>query len=349
MISFFANLFGYVLNFLYGFVGNYGWAIILFSVIVKIIMLPISINQQKTMKKSQKINDEMKQIQFKYKNDPEKLNQEVMALYKREKLSPFSGCFSAIVQIILLFAVFYLVRSPLTYMKKVDSEVINKMEAVVQEQGNASNYKEIAVINYMNKLEGESTVSVSEEEKNGENQESENGENSENENTQNNENTQSQEQTNSEENTETEEKDTFNINDYKDQAYINMEFLGLDLSKVPTEDLGDLKVLIIPALYVISSFISIKLSTNTTNKKKKDEKLIGDGKETKVEEEYDAMEQANKSMSWFMPLMSISIACIAPLGLALYWLVNNILMIFERLFLNKFFKDEKEEAKKENA
>ena len=342
MISFFANLFGYVLNFLYEFVGNYGLAIILFSVLVKIVMLPISINQQKTMKKSQKINDEMKQIQFKYKNAPEKLNQEVMALYKREKLSPFSGCFSAIVQIILLFAVFYLVRSPLTYMKKVDSGVIEKLESVVQEQGNSSNYKEIAVINYMNKLENGN--SQSEEQQNNENnqdQEQQNNENQENESSEN------QEQTNNEENsenTETEEKETFNINDYKDQAYINMEFLGLDLSKVPTEDLGDLKVLIIPALYVISSFISIKLSTNTT-KKKKDEKLIGDGKETKAEEEYDAMEQANKSMSWFMPLMSISIACIAPLGLALYWLVNNILMIFERIFLNKFFKDEKEEAK----
>lgn len=331
MISFFANLFGYVLNFLYEFVGNYGLAIILFSVLVKIVMLPISINQQKTMKKSQKINDEMKQIQFKYKNDPEKLNQEVMALYKREKLSPFSGCFSAIVQIILLFAVFYLVRSPLTYMKKVDSGVIEKLESVVQEQGNSSNYKEIAVINYMNKLENENNQS--EEQQNNENQENENSENQEQ--TQNEENS---------ENTATEEKEKFNINDYKDQAYINMEFLGLDLSKVPTEDLGDLKVLIIPALYVISSFISIKLSTNTT-KKKKDDKLIGDGKETKVEEEYDAMEQANKSMSWFMPLMSISIACIAPLGLALYWLVNNILMIFERIFLNKCFKDEKEEAK----
>ena len=336
MISFFANLFGYVLNFLYEFVGNYGWAIILFSVLVKILMLPISINQQKTMKKSQKINDEMKQIQFKYKNDPEKLNQEVMALYKREKLSPFSGCFSAIVQIILLFAVFYLVRSPLTYMKKVDSGVIEKLESVVQEQGSSSNYKEIAVINYMNKLENENENNQSEEQQNNRNNQAEEQQNSEN-----------QEQTSNEENsknTETEEKETFNINDYKDQAYINMEFLGLDLSKVPTEDLGDLKVLIIPALYVISSFISIKLSTNTT-KKKKDEKLIGDGKETKVEEEYDAMEQANKSMSWFMPLMSISIACIAPLGLALYWLINNILMIFERIFLNKFFKDEKEEAK----
>ena len=334
MISFFANLFGYVLNFLYEFVGNYGWAIILFSLLVKILMLPISINQQKTMKKSQKINDEMKQIQFKYKNDPEKMNQEVMALYKREKLSPFSGCFSAIVQIILLFAVFYLVRSPLTYMKKVDSGVIEKLESVVQEQGSSSNYKEIAVINYMNKLENE-------------NNQLEEQQNSENNQTQEQPNNENQEQTSNEENsknTETEEKETFNINDYKDQAYINMEFLGLDLSKVPTEDLGDLKVLIIPALYVISSFISIKLSTNTT-KKKKDEKLIGDGKETKVEEEYDAMEQANKSMSWFMPLMSISIACLAPLGLALYWLINNILMIFERIFLNKFFKDEKEEAK----
>ena len=345
MISFFANLFGYVLNFLYEFVGNYGWAIILFSVLVKILMLPISINQQKTMKKSQKINDEMKQIQFKYKNDPEKMNQEVMALYKREKLSPFSGCFSAIVQIILLFAVFYLVRSPLTYMKKVDSGVIEKLESVVQEQGSSGNYKEIAVINYMNKLENENNQS--EEQQNNGNNQAEEQQNSENNQTQEQPNNENQEQTSNEENnknTETEEKETFNINDYKDQAYINMEFLGLDLSKVPTEDLGDLKVLIIPALYVISSFISIKLSTNTT-KKKKDEKLIGDGKETKVEEEYDAMEQANKSMSWFMPLMSISIACIAPLGLALYWLINNILMIFERIFLNKFFKDEKEEAK----
>lgn len=338
MISFFANLFGYVLNFLYGFVGNYGWAIILFSVIVKIIMLPISINQQKTMKKSQKINDEMKQIQFKYKNDPEKLNQEVMALYKREKLSPFSGCFSAIVQIILLFAVFYLVRSPLTYMKKVDSEVINKMEAVVQEQGNASNYKEIAVINYMNKLEGESADSVSEEEKNGENQESENGENSENENTQNNENTQSQEQTNSEGNTETEEKDTFNINDYKDQAYINMEFLGLDLSNVPTQDMSNPTVFIIPILYVISSFISIRMTSNMNQEK---------NKENKDTSELDAVANANKTMMWFMPIMSISIALIAPLGLALYWLVNNILMIGERLLLNRFLdaKGEKENAK----
>ena len=89
MIAFFANLFGYVLNFLYEIVGNFGIAIILFSILVKIIMIPISIKQQKTMEKSQRLNNEMKNLQFKYKNDPEKFNQEMMDLYKREKMSPF--------------------------------------------------------------------------------------------------------------------------------------------------------------------------------------------------------------------------------------------------------------------
>ena len=163
MIAFFANLFGYVLNFLYKIVGNFGIAIILFSILVKVIMIPISIKQQKTMKKSQKINDEMKQLQFKYKNDPEKFNQEMMALYKREKMSPFSGCLSAIIQILLLFAVFYLVRSPLTYMKKIDTGVIEKLETVVQDSGAASNYKEIAVINYISKIKNNENSNVNDE------------------------------------------------------------------------------------------------------------------------------------------------------------------------------------------
>lgn len=324
MIAFFANMFGYVLNFLYEIVGNYGLAIILFSVLVKALMLPISIKQQKTMKKSQKLNEEMKQLQFKYKNDPEKLNQEVISLYKREKMSPFSGCFSAIIQIVLLFSVFFLVRSPLTYMRKIDTEVIKQAETVVQQNGSTSNYKEIAVISFVNNLKN--GISVNKEPSNS----SENNEIVE------------------EQKSETEEqtqKSDFNIEDYIDALYVNMEFIGLDLSKVPTEDLKDIKVLVIPVLYVISSFVSIKLATpKGANKKETSKKMIGDGTEQEKAPEYDPMAEANKSMTWFMPIMSISIACIAPLGLALYWLVNNILMISERIVLNKFLKEEKEEA-----
>lgn len=345
MIAFFANLFGYVLNFLYEFVGNYGLAIILFSVIVKIIMLPISIKQQKTLKKNEKIQQEMKQIQFKYKNDPEKMNQEVMDLYKRENLSPFSGCLSSIVQIILLLAVFYLVSSPLTYMKKVDTEIIDKSKAIVLQEGEENRYQEISVIQYAKKLESQSSVSKeqtnNEENINEINQNEVQSEmvNEENQNEVISEN-------NQKENTEeTVNKDNEYIFNHLDELTLNMDFLGVDLSKVPTQDLTDLKVLIIPILYVLSSFISIKLTNSMQDKKKKqkEKNLISDGKPK--EEEYDAMAEANKTMSWMMPIMSISIACIAPLGLALYWLTNNILMIAERIILNKV--EEKEGAKED--
>jgi len=305
MLAFFANIFGYVLKMLYSVVGNYGWAIILFSIIVKVLMLPISIKQQKTMKKNEKIQGDLKQLQFKYKNDPEKLNQEMMALYKREGMSPFSGCLSSIIQIILLFSVFLLVRQPLTYMVKMDQDVISKIGQIVSSQdSNTKNaYQEIAIIQYVSNLKD---TSLAEENKKSEDEQ-------------------------------------FDIKPYIDQVSLNMNFFGIDLSQVPTKNPTDIKVLIIPILYVISSFISIKISMSTTKKKKEQEKkLITDG--TEQEEKYNPSEDMNKTMVWMMPIMSVTIAIIAPLGLALYWLMNNILMIIERLVLNKYLKNE-EEAK----
>ena len=82
MFEFFASLFGYILAFLYDLINNYGLAIILFTVIIKIVLLPLSIKQQRTLKKSTQLQEKMKVIQFKYKNNPEKMNQEMMELYK---------------------------------------------------------------------------------------------------------------------------------------------------------------------------------------------------------------------------------------------------------------------------
>ena len=128
MFSFFANIFGYILNFLYNLVNNYGLAIILFTVIIKLAMLPLSIKQQKSLKKNTKIQKEMQIIQFKYKNDPEKMNQAVMKLYKDNNVSPFSGCLGSILQLILLLSVFYMVASPLTYMEKVPADSIKTIK-----------------------------------------------------------------------------------------------------------------------------------------------------------------------------------------------------------------------------
>ena len=69
----------------------------------------------------------------------------------------------------------------------------------------------------------------------------------------------------------------------------------------------------------------------------KDEKSL-----TKTEEEFDPMAQMNKNMNMMFPIMYLSVALIAPLGLALYWLMNSLLMIVEKLALNKLLKDEEE-------
>ena len=297
MIAFFANIFGYLLNFLYNVVGNYGVAIILFSLIVKALMIPLSIKQQKTVKKNEKIQAEMKQIQFKYKNDPEKLNQETIALYKRENMSPFGGCFSAIIQIVLLFAVFYLVRSPLTHMKKIDAETIGQYQTIIQKAGLSQNtaYPEIEIIREIDNIKELKNKEDLEEEKQ----------------------------------TALENIDENELN----EVDINMSFFGLDLSKVPTQSAGDWTVYIIPVLYVLSSVLSMKLTNQMQNTNKSDEEK---------NEMDEAMAQANKSMSLMMPIMSVSIALIAPLGLALYWLINNILMLVEKLVLSKVIKNEEE-------
>lgn len=296
MFEFFANLFGYLLQFLYGLVNNYGIAIILFTVIIKLILLPLSIKQQKTMKKSSELQEKMKVIQFKYKSDPEKMNQEMMSLYKSENMSPFSGCLTAIVQLLLLLSIFYLVRSPLTFMEKIPTENINHYVQQLQENGKTVSqvYPEIDLIREHQFLK---------------------------------------------------EKNPEDAN--VDKLNIQMNFLGLDLSKIPQQNMTDYTVYIIPALYILSSFISIRMTTAMQLKnanKQKEEKAIIDGttgKELIPQEEnneMDAVMQTNKMMSWMMPIMSISIAFIAPLGLALYWLISNILMIVERLILNKVVK-----------
>ena len=274
MFKFFANIFGYVLNFIYGIVSNYGIAIILFTILLKLIMLPISIKQQKTMKKSTKIQKQVKEIQNKYKNDPTRMNQEVMELYKKENMSPFSGCLSSILQIILVISMFYLVSRPLTYMKHVEPDLIQKYTQELQETEGNTSYQEIGIIR---------TKSAQDE-----------------------------------------------------RVNINMNFLGLNLSSVPTQNYTDWKVFIIPVLYVFTSFVSTRMTSNINKNKKKEESEQETKELTKKEEEdnIDMMEEMNKNMMIMMPLMTVSIALIAPLGLALYWLINNLFMIGERFILN---------------
>ena len=82
--------------------------------------------------------------------------------------------------------------------------------------------------------------------------------------------------------------------------------------------------------------------TNPTKKEEKTEENKDEKALAKPEDEFDPMAQMNKNMNMMFPVMYLAVALIAPLGLALYWLMNSLLMIIERLALNKLLKDEEE-------
>lgn len=324
LLAFLAKLFGYLLNFIYVHVNNYGLAIILFTVAVQIILLPFFIKQQKTLIKNSRIQGKLAELREKYKNDQVRLGQETMDLYKREKMSPFSGCLGSILQIIIFISIFYLVRQPLTYMEKRSPEEINSYREKYEISENSA-YKEIDIIREAN-------------------------------------------------------------NRGDNEININMMFLGVDLSNIPSRNWTNWTVYIIPGLYVVSSIISMKITQAQSGLNKKDKKknnssdvidvteeskelneeiknakidenigeipenneeksLVRIKKKKKKEEEEDEEDMTaamSKQMSIMMPVMAVSIALVAPLGLALYWLVNNIIQTLQRVILSKIYKKEEE-------
>jgi len=102
------------LNFLlqafYRFSGSYGIAIILLTLLVRLVLLPLTVKQTRSMVAMQKIQPEIRKLQEKYKDDKEKLSQEMMKFYKEHKINPFGGCFPLLLQMPIFFALFTVLR-----------------------------------------------------------------------------------------------------------------------------------------------------------------------------------------------------------------------------------------------
>jgi YidC/Oxa1 family membrane protein insertase len=112
----FFEIFSVALTGLYAFVHNYGLAIILLTVIVRLILLPLSVKQIKSMREMQKIQPEVKKLQAKYKGDRQKLNEEMMKLYKVHGVNPFGGCLPLVAQLPVFIGLFRVLRTPLNYL-----------------------------------------------------------------------------------------------------------------------------------------------------------------------------------------------------------------------------------------
>lgn len=129
---------GWVLKLMYILVNNYGVAILLFTIVVKAILMPLTVKQQKSMLKTQKLQPLLMDLQKKYENDKEKLNQETMKLYQKYQVNPMSGCLPMLIQFPIIIALYWVVKQPIIYIMGVASSDIWRIVWAMNDWGQAS-------------------------------------------------------------------------------------------------------------------------------------------------------------------------------------------------------------------
>ncbi len=127
IFNFFGSALGYLLWFFYNnVIQNYGIAIILFTVTLKILMFPFSVKQQKSMAMTSKMALKQKELQKKYGNDKVKLQEETQKLYEKEGVNPAGGCVNMFVPLLILMGLFYTVQNPLANALHLSGEGVTK-------------------------------------------------------------------------------------------------------------------------------------------------------------------------------------------------------------------------------
>ncbi len=132
MLNAIAKPFGKLMLFLYNLVGNYGVAVILFALAVKLIMLPFQLKSKKSMMRVSRLTPKLKELEKKFGHDQQKYQQEMAKLYKEEGANPMSGCLWSLLPFPILIALYNAIRYPLTIMMGVGEDLLVQGGALLQ-------------------------------------------------------------------------------------------------------------------------------------------------------------------------------------------------------------------------
>lgn len=287
---------GFIIEFIYNLVQNYGLSIIFFTILIKLIIMPLSIRSQKAMRKQQKLQPYMTELQKKYANDKEKLQMETMKLYKENNISMTGGCLPLLIQFPILIGLYRVIQKPLTYLLGVDfsaAEAMAKATEVVAQMGE----KYASIMGNLKNMSVEQIVKNSQI-----------------------------------------QLSTWSglINGANDAWVVNFGFLGLDLSVVPSVSLSYILsgqfshpdrvlLILIPIIAMFTTWLSMKQSQKMSQG-------------TQNVAANDTAASMNKSMNLMMPIMTGFFAFTLPSGLGLYWIVSNLMQIFQQYVTDLYFK-----------
>jgi len=127
--------FAWLVRLFYNLTGSYGLAIILFTLVVKLIMLPFQLKSKKSMMRMTRMNGKMQEIQKKYANNQMKMNEEMQKLYAEEGVNPMSGCLWSFLPFPVLLALYSIIRQPITHFMMLGQDVVQKMVDLVTASG----------------------------------------------------------------------------------------------------------------------------------------------------------------------------------------------------------------------
>ena len=146
--------FAWILRTFYELTGSYGWALVLFTIVVKLITLPFQMKSKKSMMRMNLFQPKIKEIQTKYANNPQKMNDEMQLLYAKEGVNPASGCLWSFLPFPILIALYSIIRQPLSRFMMLSKDVVTKVTALAttlgySAEGVRTGYEEIGLTKFI--------------------------------------------------------------------------------------------------------------------------------------------------------------------------------------------------------
>lgn len=320
--------FGTILRLFYSLINNYGVSIILFTLLVKLALFPLDLKQRKSMARMQKVQPLLNKLQNKYANDKDKLNQEIMKVYRDYKISPTSGCLPMLIQLPIIFALYWVIRQPITYMMGV-REISDQALIIVNFNDWATQNKDLLVGELAKLFQKGQTVTGN--------------------------------------NYSLYEIQIAQLIHHHSDLYnyvgstaaanglgaisslnistVDFTFLGLNLAETPsfgkiwsliTGNIGaislhDAALWIIPIGSGLISWFSSKLSQNSGKPKEDKKRVIPENEKAAQNNQADTM----KTMTIMMPIISAWFTFQFPAALGLYWIISNVIQLIQLAVVNK--------------
>ena len=338
--------FAWLLLFFYNLFNSYGLALILFGIVVKLVLFPVTLKSKKSMIQTSMLSGKMQQLQKQYGKDRERYNLEVQKLYEREKVNPMGGCIWSLIPMFVLIALYGIIREPLTYFMQLSGEQIQVLAAQMD-------WQNLAVANgwvsqgAMDKLvqgmaekvaSGELTVFATGLWKDVESGAItglfQNGGFNQ---------LYLLAQVTGENLASLQSAINAQFAGAGDHLFVlNFIFLGIDLSRIPTlmfwkNGLGwdSIGLFLLPLISVAVSTLNMKVSqaTNQMNNQQSNEQ----------------MDKTNRMMLWMMPIMSLWIGFTIPAGLTVYWIAQYFVGMAQEVICGKMLKKDYEAAREAAA